>query len=113
VKFAGTVPRAIFLTAGIAMPPSRQDIYHMSLDALRALIQQRLGLEPWPGDWYVAGTILEEGYFNFQRANTGQQLFGITLFGQRVTGSGIDENPLVAIFRAYLLMLMEEDELGR
>lgn len=85
----------------------------MGLDGLRALIQARLDLQMWPGDWEVAGTILEEGYFNFQRANTGQRLFGITLFGSRVTGSGIDENPLVAIFRAYILMCMEEDELNR
>jgi len=83
----------------------------MGLDELRSLIQSRLDLQMWPGDWEVAGTILEEGFFNFQRANTGQRLFGITLFGRRVTGSGIDENPLVAIFRAYILMCMEEDEL--
>ncbi len=51
--------------------------------------------------------------FNFQRADTGEQLFGITLFGHRVTGSGIDENALVAIFRAYILLRMEEEQLTR
>lgn len=84
----------------------------MTLDGLRPLVQSWLALDEWPGDWPVAGLILESSYFNFQRANTGQQLFGITLFGSRVTGSGIDENALVAIFRAYLLMAMEEDELA-
>lgn len=91
--------------------PTRQDILHMKLEDLRPLVQIRLGLDDWPDDWIIAGAILENGYFNFQRANTGAQLFGITLFGPRVTGSGIDENPLVAIFRAFLLLQMEEDEL--
>lgn len=84
----------------------------MTLDGLRPLVQQRLALELWPGDWLAAGQLLENAFFNFQRADTGAQLFGITLFGRRVTGSGIDENALVAIFRAYLLLRMEEDELG-
>lgn len=95
------------------MDPTRQMILKMKLDDLRPLVQARLDLEPWPGDWAAAGAILEDGYFNFQRADTGPRLFGITLFGQRVTGSGIDESALVAIFRAYLLLRMEEDELGR
>lgn len=94
------------------MEPTRQEILRMPLDGLRPLVQARLDIEEWPGDWYIAGAILENGYFNFQRANTGAQLFGITLFGHRATGSGIDENPLVAIFRAFLLLHMEEDELG-
>lgn len=94
------------------MQPTRLDILRMSLDGLRPLVKSRLALDEWPGDWSVAGPILESAYFNFQRADTGAQLFGITLFGRRVTGSGIDENALVAIFRAYLLLRMEEDELG-
>jgi hypothetical protein len=85
----------------------------MSLESLRPLVQSRLGLPDWPEDWLVAGSILEDAFFNFQRSDTGAQLFGITLFGRRATGSGIDENPLVAIFRAYLLLLLEEDDLGR
>lgn len=93
------------------MGPSRQEILRMPIDQLRPLVQSQLNLDEWPGDWAVAGSILEETYFNFQRANTGQRLFGITLFGERVTGSGIDENPLVAIFRAYLLMTQEDTEL--
>jgi hypothetical protein len=84
----------------------------MPLEKLRPLVQSRLGLEDWPGDWLIAGSIIENAFFNFQRADTGAQLFGITLFGKRVTGSGIDENALVAIFRAYLLLRMEEDALG-
>ena len=95
------------------MQPTRQEILRMQLDGLRPLVQSRLALEQWPGDWLVAGSILENAFFNFQRADTGAQLFGITLFGRRVTGSGIDESALVAIFRAYLLLRMEEDELGR
>ena len=91
--------------------PTRQDILHMKLDDLRSLVQIRLGLDEWPDDWIVAGAILESAFFNFQRADTGAQLFGITLFGRRATGSGIDENPLVAIFRAFLLLQMEEDAL--
>lgn len=91
--------------------PTRQDILHMKLEDLRMLVQIRMGLDEWPDDWIVAGSILENAYFNFQRADTGAQLFGITLFGRRATGSGIDENPLVAIFRAYLLLQIEEDEL--
>lgn len=83
----------------------------MKLDGLRPLVQARLELTEWPGDWAAAGQILEGAYFNFQRASSGQQLFGITLFGQRVNGTGIDENALTAIFRAYLLMRSEEDEL--
>lgn len=94
------------------MQPSRQEILRMPLDGLRPLVQARLALDAWPGDWQVAGSILESAYFNFQRADTGSQLFGITLFGRRVTGSGIDEQALVAVFRAYLLLRMEEDELG-
>lgn len=95
------------------MEPPRQEILKMKLDDLRPLIQARLEVEEWPGDWAAAGRILEDSYFNFQRANTGQQLYGITLFGQRVNGTGIDESPLVAIFRAYLLMRMESDELSK
>jgi hypothetical protein len=94
------------------MQPTRLEILRMGLDGLRPLVQGRLALDEWSGDWSVAGSILETAYFNFQRADTGAQLFGITLFGRRVTGSGIDENALVAIFRAYLLLRMEEDELG-
>ena len=93
------------------MDPSRQDIIKMKLDDLRPLVQGRLTLEEWPGDWPAAGSILENGYFNFQRSKSGAQLFGITLFGERVNGTGIDEDILVAIFRAYLLQKMEEDEL--
>ncbi len=91
--------------------PTRRDVIMMKLEGLRPLVQARLGLEEWPGDWIVAGQILENAYFNFQRARSGEQLFGITLFGERVNGTGIDENALVAIFRAYLLQKMEEDEL--
>jgi hypothetical protein len=91
--------------------PTRRDILRMKLDGLRLLVQARMGLEAWPGDWAAAGQILENAYFNFQRAKSGEQLFGISLFGERVNGTGIDENPLVAIFRAYLLQKMEEDEL--
>jgi hypothetical protein len=83
----------------------------MKLDDLRPLMQTALQFEEWPGDWAAAGLILEDTFFNFQRTDSGAQLYGITLFGPRVTGSGIDENPLVAIFRAYLLLLIEEDSL--
>lgn len=85
----------------------------MKLDDLRPLVQRWMDLEEWPGDWPAAGQILERAYFNFQRSNTGQQLYGITLFGERVNGTGIDENALTAIFRAYVLQRMEEDELAR
>ncbi len=94
------------------MEPTRQEILRMKLDDLRPLVQARMELEDWPGDWPVAGQILERSYFNFQRSSTGEQLYGITLFGRRVNGTGIDENPLVAIFRAYLLQRLEEDELA-
>lgn len=93
------------------MAATRRDIIKMKLDDLRPLVQARLGLAEWPGDWPAAGSILENAYFNFQRSQSGAQLFGITLFGQRVNGTGIDENILVAVFRAYLLQKMEEDEL--
>jgi hypothetical protein len=83
----------------------------MKLDALRPLVQAMLELADWPGDWEAAGSILYSAYFNFQRARSGEELYGITLFGERVNGTGIDEDPLVAIFRAYLLMRMEEAEL--
>lgn len=95
------------------MDPTRQDIIKMGLDGLRPLIQGRLALDEWPGDWPAAGLILEHAFFNFQRSISGQQLFGITLFGERVNGTGIDENILVAVFRAYMLQKMEEDELAR
>ncbi len=85
----------------------------MKLDDLRPFVQARLELEEWPGDWTAAGSILEDSYFNFQRSSSGAQLFGITLFGERVNGTGIDENPLVAVFRAFLLQKMEEEELRR
>jgi hypothetical protein len=93
--------------------PTRRDILRMKIDGLRPLVQARMGLEEWPGDWAAGGQILENAFFNFQRAKSGEQLFGISLFGDRVNGTGIDENPLVAIFRAYLLQKMEEDELRR
>ena len=92
--------------------PTRQEVLRMNLDQLRPLVQRVLSVDEWPGDWAVAGSILENGYFNFQRANTGERLFGITLFGQRANGTGIDEDPLTAIFRAYVLLVMEEVELG-
>ncbi len=92
--------------------PTRRDVIRMNIDGLRPLVQARLGLADWPGDWPAAGMILEDAYFNFQRAKSGEQLYGITLFGERVNGTGIDENALVAIFRAYLLQKMEEDELN-
>jgi hypothetical protein len=95
------------------MEPTRQEVIRMKLDGLRPLVQARLGLEEWPGDWAAAGQILEDAYFNFQRARSGEQLFGITLFGDRVNGTGIDENALAAIFRAFLFQKMEEDELNR
>ncbi len=94
------------------MAPTRRELIRMKIDDLRPLVQARLELEEWPGDWAVAGQILENAYFNFQRAKSGEQLFGITLFGERVNGTGIDENAIVAIFRAYLQQKMEEDELN-
>ncbi len=94
------------------MAPTRRELIRMKIDDLRPLVQARLELEEWPGDWAVAGQILENAYFNFQRAKSGEQLFGITLFGERVNGTGIDENAVVAIFRAYLQQKMEEDELN-
>ena len=93
------------------MLPTRQQILKMKRDELRPLVQARLMLDEWPGDWEIAGKILEDSFFNFQRADTGEQLFGITLFGRRVTGSGIDEDAVVAIFRAFVLQKMEEEEL--
>ncbi len=94
------------------MAPTHRELIRMKIDELRPLVQARLELEEWPGDWAVAGQILENAYFNFQRARSGEQLFGITLFGERVNGTGIDENAIVAIFRAYLLQKIEEDELN-
>lgn len=91
--------------------PTRQEILKMNLEGLRPFVQAQLDVDEWPGDWAAAGLILEQSYFNFQRAKSGEQLFGITLFGERATGSGIDESALVAIFRAYLLMRQEDDEL--
>lgn len=91
---------------------TRQEVLRMKLDGLRPLMQEQLGLDEWPGDWAAAGSILEKSFFNFQRSSTGAQLYGITLFGERVNGTGIDENPLICIFRAYLLMKLEEAELG-
>ncbi|MBE0697633.1 MAG: hypothetical protein IH586_11990 [Anaerolineaceae bacterium] len=93
------------------MLPSRQELLRMRLESLRLVVQSFLGLEDWPGDWTVAGQILEQSYFNFQRARSGAELYGITLFGAQVNGTGIDEDPLVAIFRAYVLMRFEEAEL--
>jgi hypothetical protein len=93
------------------MLPSRQDVLKMRLEPLREVVQLFLGLDDWPGDWIVAGQILEQSYFNFQRAMSGAELFGITLFGEQVNGTGIDENALVAIFRAYVLRRLEEEEL--
>ncbi len=95
------------------MAPTRQELIRMKIDDLRPLVQARLDLNEWPGDWAVAGQILEDAYFNFQRAKSGEQLFGITLFGERVNGTGIDENAVVAIFRAFLQQKMEEDELSQ
>lgn len=95
------------------MEPTRQEVIKMKGEQLRPFVQTRLGLEEWPGDWIVAGQILDSSFFNFQRSQSGQQLFGITIFGQRVTGSGIDEDAVTAIFRAYLLERMEADELAR
>lgn len=92
--------------------PTRQEILRMKLEDLRMLVQTQLGLDDWPGDWPAAGSILEQSYFNFQRSSSGEQLFGITLFGDRANGTGIDENPLVAILRAYALMHLENEELS-
>jgi hypothetical protein len=92
---------------------SRAELNKMSLDELRPLVQTLMQVADWPGDWDAAGTILTDHYFNFQRANTGARLYGITLFGDLVTGSGIDDNPLVAIFRAYISMRLEEADLRR
>ena len=92
--------------------PTRQEVLRMKLEDLRMVVQTQLGLDDWPGDWPVAGMLLEQSYFNFQRSSSGEQLFGITLFGDRANGTGIDENPLVAIFRAYALMHLENEELS-
>ncbi len=94
------------------MAPTRRELIRMKIDDLRPLVQARLDLNEWPGDWVVAGQILENAYFNFQRAKSGEQLFGITLFGERVNGTGIDENAVVAIFRAFMQQKMEEDDLN-
>jgi hypothetical protein len=94
------------------MLPSRQQILRMPLEDLRPLVQVFLEMEDWTDDWVAAGHILEDSYFNFQRSRSGAELYGITLFGSQVNGTGIDENPLVAIFRAYVLMRLEEIELG-
>lgn len=94
------------------MLPTRQAVLRMKLDALRPLVQSMQGFTDWPGDWEAAGQILEQSYFNFQRTRSGAELYGITLFGKNVNGTGIDENPLVCIFRAYILMRLEEAELG-
>lgn len=83
----------------------------MPLDELRPLVQNLRQMGEWPADWVVAGEILSESYFNFQRARGGAALFGITLFGARANGTGIDEDPLAAVFRAYLLMRLEEQGL--
>jgi hypothetical protein len=93
------------------MLPTRQEVLKMKLESLRPMVQSLQGYEEWPGDWEAAGQILEQSYFNFQRARSGAELYGITLFGERVNGTGIDENPLVCIFRAYILMRLEEAEL--
>lgn len=85
----------------------------MKRDELRPFVQARMELDEWPGDWNVAGQILDSSFFNFQRSQSGAQLYGITLFGKRVTGSGIDEDAVTAIFRAFLLERMEADELTR
>ena len=92
--------------------PTRQEVLRMKLEDLRMLVQTQLALDEWPGDWAVAGMLLEQSFFNFQRSSSGEQLFGITLFGDRANGTGIDENPLVAIFRAYALMHLENEELS-
>ncbi len=94
------------------MLPSQPEVLRMSLDRLRPLVQAWLGVQEWPGDWPAAGQILGNSYFNFQRSRGRAELYGITLFGSQVNGTGIDEDPLVCIFRAYVLMRLEEIELS-
>lgn len=85
------------------------EVPHLPLEALRPIVQRALQLDEWPGDWSAAGMIIERHPTDFYRVIlTGHH--SALVWGDGVNASGHDSNPLVAIFRAYILMRTKQIE---
>ncbi len=84
-----------------------EDIPKMTLSELRPLVQRAMKLEEWPvSDWIVVGMIFDQTNIHVDRASFPPQIFQV-IVSSKVSGhglgTGIDADPVVAIFRAYLI----------
>ncbi len=78
----------------------------MPLAELRPILQRALALPDWPGDWPAAGIIFNQCCVQTTRMSAAPHVYEAIVMGLEVAGgiaAGIDLDPLVAIFRAYII----------
>jgi hypothetical protein len=83
-----------------------REIPTLSLDQLRPIAQRALALPEWPGDWPAAGIIFDQCCVQTTRMSAAPHVYEAIVMGLEVAGgiaTGVDLDPLVAIFRAYIL----------
>jgi hypothetical protein len=83
------------------------EIPNLNIDELRPVVQRVLQLPEWPGDWNAAGLLFERYHITFESREiypTGGRWYGALVIGDCATGNAHDADPLVALFRAFLLM---------
>jgi hypothetical protein len=81
-------------------------IEKMTLEELWSLVQKELELEEWPAsDWQAVEMILEKTTIRMDSTMSVTSWYSVVIMGiwtANGTGSGHDQSPIVAIFRAYL-----------
>jgi hypothetical protein len=90
------------------------EIPTLPLDQLRPIVQRGLGLSEWPGDWPAAGMIFNQCCVQTSRQDAPPNTYSILVMGIGVAGgiaSGIDPDPLVALFRAYIAWRAQRNNL--
>ncbi len=76
------------------------EISLLTIEQLRPLVQQALEVGEWPGDWPAAGLILERTQYQISKSSFNVCM--VTIMSLGAIASGIEKNPVTAIFRAFL-----------
>ena len=87
------------------------EIPTLSLADLRPIAQRALQLSEWPGDWPAAGLIFHQCEVQTSRMPAPPHTYTAIIMGLGIAGgiaTGIDADPLVAIFRAFILWKAQE-----
>ncbi len=82
------------------------EVHALALADLRPIVQRALDLPEWPGDWPAVGLIFQQVSIALNSASFPPFAYSAVITGRHAApglGSAADCDPLVAIFRAFII----------